>query len=460
MKKCFIALLLSMCCILSYSQEQSSFLQKPRVDKQAELLSIVFRLAGRPEYNHTYFKLYTDRIANHFDKWKDHELIDFTRQLIEANGVSYDAVMGLAVNLDDKMNIANGDNKIDSRWDPNKLRKFEKLLKKFVKDSRFEEFYKQNEPLYREAERRFMPVYDRVDTKWYNDFYGVESKDMFHIILSMGNGGSNYGTRTKGENGGRNVYSIMGSWATDSTGMVVYPIDEILTTQIHEFNHSFGRYNAEDFRKNCERIYAVVGKQMESQAYGAWAVMLEEAFVRASVIKYMKDHGYSDRDIAYEVFQQKRREFFWVGKLYDELEKYAASRDTYPTLESYMPQMVKAYSDFASYTENYDDFRPKVSWISEFVNGDSTVSSNIKTITVNFDRPLVGRGYSLNHGSFGENSMPKINKIDYANQNQTVVMEVELEPNKNYSMTLLGLSFRTPMGDAMKNYEVSFRTAE
>ena len=44
--------------------------------------------------------------------------------------------------------------------------------------------------------------------------------------------------------------------------------------------------------------------------------------------------------------------------------------------------------------------------------------------------------------------------------NRTVIIGVELLPGKEYGITLLGLSFRTPEGDAIKPYEISFKTAE
>ena len=120
----------------------------------------------------------------------------------------------------------------------------------------------------------------------------------------------------------------------------------------------------------------------------------------------------------------------------------------------------KLIQALAQYTANYDSIRPKVVSIDEFTNGDTTVRSDIKTITVHFDRPLVGRGHSFNYGHLGMEAMPKIINVNYANDNRTVIIGVELLPGKEYGITLLGLSFRTPEGDAIKPYEISFKTAE
>lgn len=466
MKKTFCTLLIVACSLAGFAQkpiQKSASLPLPTVDKRTELLSIVFRLVGNKEYNSTAFKLYTDKIEAHFTPFKDHELIQLTRKLKSENGVSYDAVMGLAVRLDDKLNLNKSaiDSTLDSRWDRAQLDQFAVLLKKFVKDSRFNDFYRQNEALYKQAALNFMPVYENIDVDWYRNFYGQQSDDIFRIILSMSNGGSNYGASVVDKNGVRNVYSVMGAWTTDSTGMVVYPSKNYFATLIHEFAHSFVEFNSDDFRTSGEKIFATVREQMAAQAYGWWPTVIEEAAVRASVVKYLKDHNVPQREVDQEIFNQKRRGFVWIGGLVDEFEKYAAQRAEYPTFQSYIPKLVEAYVDFAQYTVGYDSLvRPQVVSIDEFTNGDSTVNSGVKTISVNFDRPLSGKGYSINYGQLGAKAFPKVKSIAYANDNRSVVVDVELQDDCQYQMVLTGKAFLTPSGDSMKPYEISFKTGK
>jgi hypothetical protein len=71
----------------------------PAVDKRIELLSIVFRLAGNWEYSDEQYKSYTADIHKHFDPYKEHELINFAKKLRDKNGVSFDAVMKMAIHL-------------------------------------------------------------------------------------------------------------------------------------------------------------------------------------------------------------------------------------------------------------------------------------------------------------------------------------------------------------------------
>lgn len=455
-------LLLCVCPILGFAR-QSSYFPKPQVDKRVELMSIVFRLAGNGEYSDNAFKLYTDKIYSWFAPYKEHELIQLATRLRNERGVSYDAVMGLAVRLDDRLNLSDTA-RLDARWDRAELKEFVNLLKKFKKETNFDEFYAQNQELYTEASHRFLPIYNELDLEWYRNFYGQEPKESYIIINSMSNGSSNYGASVDGKDGHRNVYAIMGSWSVDSVGMIHYPRNAYFPTLLHEFNHSFVNHlidaNRDSLRASGEQIISLVRDQMRQQAYGAWQTVLSESLVRAAVVIYMKDHNFLAGQIEQEISMQKRRGFVWIGKLVNELESYAAQRSLYPTLESYMPRLVEAHAGFAQYTANYDSLRPKVTSISEFSNDDTTVRPDMKTITINFDRPLVGRGYSFNYGALGQSAMPKIKNVSYVNDNRSVIIEVELEPERQYQMVLLGLSFRTPDGDGMKPYAISFKTVK
>ncbi|MFC3354953.1 DUF4932 domain-containing protein [Sphingobacterium zeae] len=56
-------------------------------------------------------------------------------------------------------------------------------------------------------------------------------------------------------------------------------------------------------------------EKMNRQAYGSWQTMLNEALVRAAVIKYQKDHNFSAEEISKETNGQLDRGFLWIEKL-------------------------------------------------------------------------------------------------------------------------------------------------
>ena len=210
----------------------------------------------------------------------------------------------------------------------------------------------------------------------------------------------------------------MGTWKTDSLGMAEFTIGNYFTTLLHEFNHSFVNHlleeNLEPFRINGEKLYKTVADEMQSQAYGNWHTMVNEALVHAAVIKYMKDHNFSKEEVEKETNEQLNRGFIWIEDLLSELEQYDTNRKRYPTLESYMPNLIKAYDRYSenidTYVENLDAKRPKVISLSEFNNGDQLVNTTLKQLTINFDRPLLGKGQSISYGE-DKNAFPDFKKL-------------------------------------------------
>ena len=281
-----------------YAQEKV-VLEKPYIDKRIELLSIVFRLAEKPEYSSEMFKIYTDRIEQHFGQYKNHELIKFTKSIIKKKGVSYDAVAYMSVYLDDNLdlstNLKNNVWQQDSRWTKKHVEKFIPLLQQFANDTKFDDFFKENADLYAESVKCFAPLYDPIDVDWYFSFFGKEPSETFSIILGLGNRG-NYGPSLDYKDGNRKVHSIMGVSYIDSTGMPKFDYNPLaFFVIIHEFNHSFVTClvdnNIKELEESGKKIFSVVKSVLAKQAYRKWESMMYEALVRAAVIKYMKDRS-------------------------------------------------------------------------------------------------------------------------------------------------------------------------
>jgi hypothetical protein len=195
------------------------------------------------------------------------------------------------------------------------------------------------------------------------------------------------------------------------------------------------------------------------QAYGHWQIMLNEALVRASVIKYFYDHGSDNSQLKTMIAQENNKGYIWMNDLVKELINYDKQRSIYSTIDSYITNLSKAYQIFATRISQFDALRPKVKSISEFQNKATNVNAQIKTITINFDKPLSGKGYSINIGRKGKIAFPEIKNLTYASNNQSIKIETQLQPNKEYQFLLTGKNFRSPEGLPLKIYEVNFRTA-
>lgn len=429
------------------------------MDERVELVSLVFRLAGAREYNDQNYKEYIERINNHFSSYKNHELIQFSQKLINENYVGYDRVMRMAVKLDKNFNFKK-DISLEGLYKDyggkENAEKFVCLLKQFYKDSNAKKFFKNNKDIYTEVEAKFAPMYKMIDQNWYSSFFGKQPKEKFIVLLGVGNGGGNYGSQLNYYNGKREVYSILGAGYSNLSD---FKAEYYLSTLIHEFAHSFIDIpDKKIFRESAEKIQSLVGEQMAQQAYGDKDIIIAEGFVRAAVIKYMKDHNMEYKTVADEIAEQKQRGFFWVEDLVKEMGKYSSDREKYPTFADYMPQFAKAHEKYYDLGKEIERNRPQIISINEFKNGATDVDPEIKTITMNFDKALKGKGFSIFNGSKGQSSFPKTENVLYENDNKSVVMQVKLEPNKEYEFVMKGLRFVTPDGYAMKDYRVYFKT--
>jgi hypothetical protein len=438
-------------------------IEKPIVDKRVELVSIVFRLSGNREYSNNILQGYTKDIDQYFSRFADHELINFAKLLNKTKSISYDAPVSVAITLDKNLNpVIKYTDSTFARWSSEDAGRFVRLLKKFSKDTKSERFFKEHSDIYRTIEAGFSDVYKNLDISWFGAFFGVESKEKFNVVIAPGIGVNNYGPSFINAKGKKEVFAVMGVWQADSLGLPFFNNQRYLATLVHEFCHSFvNELNKKSlglFKTNLDIIAHAMKEEMGRQAYNSSETILNEALVRAAVIKYFKDHNASKDEVEQMLKFEYNLGFLWIRELVEELEKYDSSRYKYLSLESYMPHLARAYSNFAAKVEIFESKRPRIISIKEFNNGEVAVSPLLKRITIEFDRPLAGNGFSINLGSKGKDAFPVVKNIFYSDDKSSVVMEVDLEPSKEYQFILTGSQFKTVEGYPLKREEINFKT--
>ena len=109
------------------------------VDPRVELVSIIFRLAGNPEYGRGQVGSYTRDADQHFAPFKDHAVVAIARKLRQTRRVGYDAPMALAVHLKDTERLETvvplepWPESLDSRWTPQAVRELLEAARQFVR---------------------------------------------------------------------------------------------------------------------------------------------------------------------------------------------------------------------------------------------------------------------------------------------------------------------------------------
>jgi hypothetical protein len=440
------------------------------VDPRVELMSIVFRLAGSDEYTQCGVPAYAAAIDRHFAPFRDHEAIRLARELRESDGVSFDAVMNMAVHVTDVESLAervpfDRAPSLDVRWHGAKARRFLEAARKFVADSDFAGFKKSQQQLYDLTDSRLRAfVTKNADLPWFDRFFGARAHAAFHVIPGLANGGSSYGVHVALSNGVEEIYAIPGIGRVDSDGLPYFD-PRWTSTLVHEFAHSYVGPLIDKFaaplKKSGDHLFEAVNADMRRQAYANGKTVLNESLVRAATARYAFEHQGPEAAAA-AVNEERSRAFLWTGELLALLGKYAQDRERYPTLESFMPQVVAFFDDVASRVDQMvrdeDAGRPKIVSLS-IVNGAQDVDPALREIVVRFDRPMQTNHYAVARTSAVP--QPKFGKVSFEETGRVFTIPVTLEPDKEYAFSLNwpgGGSFQSVEGVLLKAVEVKFRT--
>lgn len=322
---------------------------KSTIDQRIELFSIIFRLAGNPEYNMKFARHYIADINAHFEPYKKDSLITFARQLATEKNIGFSKVMYLAVHLQFAKNkfslIPQEKSNLDGKWEQADAEKFVRLLNSFYRTCRFDVFFRRHKKLYTDATKTFDRSVAEFDQQWYLNYYGDHQVD-YRVAIGLGDGGANYGpsVNLKGKN--RMVYAIMGSWTFAEDGSALFPKDTYLTYLIHEFNHSFIDHILEEdsgidsmLRSPGKILLKAKKEEMKLEGYEDWHSLINESLVRASVVRYLIDHGATNEAVNAEIASQQQKGFVWTKALVGLLGEYESSRAVYPTFESFYPRI-------------------------------------------------------------------------------------------------------------------------
>lgn len=322
---------------------------KSTIDERIELCSIIFRLAGNPEYNMKFAKHYIADINTYFGPYKNDPVISFARELAKEKNMGFSKVMFLAVHLQHKKNsfslIPEEKSNLTGKWEQADAEKFVSLLNNFYRTSGFDAFFKAHKKLYADATKNFDLSVAEFDQQWYLDYYGDHKVD-YKVTIGLGDGGANYGPSVTPTGKKRLVYAVMGSWTFTEEGNPLFPKDIYLTYLIHEFNHSFVDHILEEdpkidslLRASGEILITAKKDEMKLEGYEDWHSLINESLVRASVVRYMIDHKQSAQEVQDEIAKQQQKGFTWMKELVALLSDYENSRTDYPTFKSFYPRI-------------------------------------------------------------------------------------------------------------------------
>jgi len=258
------------------------------VDERYELLSLIFRLAGREEFC-ALFTPYQNTLLRQFDMFNSHPAVSFAHNL----NFGYDAVGKLAVHMKYENSkfllIDETSNLLDcGRWNKTSIGEFIALVNKFYIDTNFAMFFQKNTPYYKEVSARFNnQLYNRLNKNWFIA-HGL-APEMLQAIISPAD--SNNGYCAVICNADRKLISVS-PILPDNINYSGW-----MNFLVHEVSHSFSNPTAyawyqenEKFRKQCDDSV----NTSRNPSYTNGVTMAGEYVTRANTIMYMVENENAD----------------------------------------------------------------------------------------------------------------------------------------------------------------------
>lgn len=353
---------LAMCCAVGagaqgsageVAAEHSKIVVGP--SETTELMSVIMYLSGAEEYTRPQiWPEYRELVDSVFGQHREHLAIQLIRDLRnpkEGYGMVWEKPMMLAVNIHIKNGRLRGKyyrEEYGEYWSKKEHKKLLAAATDFYRDADFHTFYtEQAVPRYASASESMEKLYNSMlDIGWIAEFTGIsESKSDLDITLSYLNFWSNYGMTDFETNRPRPVNSIHGP----NTRELNYERAAMLL--LHEtMHHYFTPLNdkyADAVAASGEILFPPMREKVEP--YDPWDAVTNEMIVRGPEIVYMLTHDIYKREIAQAIANQKDQGFWFIEEFVALLmNEYVTQRDKYPTLESFMPEIVKFYDDLAA----------------------------------------------------------------------------------------------------------------
>lgn len=468
MKKTFFILIISLISLICPAQADVAV----QFDERVDLMSVVWRLSGAEEYNLCSIEAYTKIVDSTFAPYKGHPVVKLAKQYLEESGIGYDAVVsyGLHLKFSDKKTFIlddsfqeGGDSSFD-RWSEKEKKDFLVELNDFYTKSDFHKWYLKTESTRNKAIKAFDGLSKQLDFTWFEKFFGPQQGSRFSIVLSILVGPHNYGCSAIMKDGSNVMMPVIGCCSEEENGDLYYNTQKVLPIVIHEFCHHFcNPLNAKYWNlmsEQAEEIFKIKQQELHENAYGSAKIMMDETFVRASVIRYMSSH-FRNANLD-KLISDEEELFLLTRNVHNALDQYEQQRDKYDCMDSYMPEFAKAVNQF-----NIKDFQKRQKELQKHAakykvnlkNGAKNVPAGEFTLNLQFNKPMV-QSISIGPSQSGA-EFPPFKRYSWSADSKTLSIVFHLEPGKTYGLHILDKYYRTLDGYKAKGIqEIVFSTAK
>lgn len=302
------------------------------VDPRVELLCVVSRLAGYPEYGKPPSTAYGRDVDTHFARWREHPAVVTARALRAEHGIGYNAPMGLAVYLDAAFipirPLTAPLPELDERWNQVDLEAYVAQLQDFAQVTGFAAFLAAHRELHAAVEAEVRRALDGARVvDWYDAHFGPRPNATFLVAPGLLTGEMAYSAQAVDDDGARESLQVVYLPPAGPSGIPTPPRD-LLYLLVHEFAHGYVNPalapHADVVVPAATPLHARHAEVMARQHYPTATIMVNESVVRALVVLYAKDRGPEGAAVA-QMTYERQRGFLWIKPLADALAALRAS---------------------------------------------------------------------------------------------------------------------------------------
>lgn len=441
------------------------------VDPRVEFLAAVARNAGFEEYRAPQSASpYAERVDALLKPHLGHPAFDRMRAIRKERGLSYDAVMSLAVHvtdppaLEERVDFAAAPANLDRRLVPDETRALLVQLRSLASACGWAEFWGREQPIREAGAARLAAAVAKHDlVGWQERALGVKPGADYVLVAGLLAGENNYGVGVDFP-GGRTpeIRPVIGCGRWDAAGMPMYPPTDGLTGLVaHELCHSFVNpvvdRHLDELRPVGERLFAISGERMRAQAYGDWKTTMYETLVRACTVRCLVELVGAE-SAAMRAQNDAARGFLWVPALADALAQPLRDHPAGQSLDTLVPLIVTTLEREAGRIEREDAKRPKL--VSSVpAEGARDVTPGPIEIVLRFDRAMVPDSYSVTGPK--ENVPAGMRLREVRDEGRTFVFTGTVEAGRAYVVGINGggrTGFRATDGTAALPMAIRFTT--
>jgi len=424
------------------------------VDSRVEFLSAVARNAGFDEYRMPNASSpYSQRVDELLAPQLKHPAFDAMRAMRRDHGLSYDAVMSLAMHVTDppelreRISFDTHPANLDQRLVAGPTRALLVQLRDLAKVVGWDRFMVREVPIQRSAAAALSRSASQYPVlPWLEANLGPHGNTTCGLVAGLLAGGQNYGVGIQFPDGRPGeIRPVIGCSQWDAEGNPQYGgngNDRLCALVAHEFCHSWANplvdRHAEEFRPVGERLFKLSRAQMERQAYGTWKTCMYETVVRALAIRCTAS-TISPTFAADLAKSDMSRGFGWVPALAEAIAPALASRKAGEPLDGIVPLVVQVLSKEADRLADAAARAPKL-LSSTPADGAQDVPPGPVTLVLVFDRPMRTDSHSIVGSAPDLPAGIAIGKV--RDDGRTWEFNGSCEPGRTYTIGINGGRFR------------------